>query len=53
MDILTSFTAQMVHEQRQHDLMEEAKTERFLQEKKHKDATNWMQRRLRRNRKNK
>ena len=45
-------TAELLHKQRQQDLMEEAKMERFLQEKKDKDATNWMQRHLRRNRKN-
>lgn len=47
------FTAEIIHKQRQHDLIEEAKTERFLQEKKNKDVTNWLQRRLRRNHKNK
>lgn len=46
-------TADIMHKQRAHDLMEEAKIERFLQEQKTKDADNWMQRRLRRNRKNK
>ena len=47
------FTAEIVHKQRQHDLMEEAKMDRFLQEKKDKDVDNWIQRRLRRNRKTK
>jgi len=47
------FTAEIVHKQRQHDLMEEAKMERFLQEKKDKDADTWIQRRLRRNRRSK
>lgn len=48
-----NYTAEIMHRQRQHDFMEEAKIERFLQEKKDKDVTTWMQRRLRRNRKNK
>lgn len=43
-------TAQVVFKQRQHELMEEAKAERFLQEKKHEDAIRWMQRHIRRNR---
>jgi len=47
------YTADSMHKQRVHDLMEEAKVERFLQEKKDKDVTTWMQRRLRRNRKTK
>lgn len=48
-----NFTADIIHKQRQQELMEEAKVERFLQEKKTKDFADWMQRRLRRNRKNK
>ena len=47
------FTAEIVHKQRQYDLIEEAKIERFLQEKKDKNVANWLQRRLRRNHKNK
>lgn len=47
-----NFTADIMHKQRAHDLMEEAKIERFLQEQKAKDVTTWVQRRLRR-RKNK
>ena len=47
------FTAEIVHRQRQHDLMEEAKVDRFLSERKSRDEANWMQRRIRRNRKNK
>jgi hypothetical protein len=47
------FAVEILQKQRQHDLMEEAKLERFLQEKKDKDAANWMQRHLRRNRRNK
>ena len=46
-----SFTAASVHKQRMHELMEEARIERFLNEKKHRDATDWLQRRLHRNRK--
>lgn len=48
-----NFAAEYVHKQRQHDLMEEAKIERFLQEKKEQEALNWFQRRQRRNRNNK
>jgi len=48
-----NFTAEIIHKQRAHDLQEEAKVERFLQEKKDRDEQDWLQRRLRRNRKNK
>ncbi len=39
------------HKQRMHELMEEARIERFLNERKNRKATDWMQRRLHRNRK--
>lgn len=48
-----NFTAEVMHKQRHHELMEEAKVDRFLQEQKNKDINDWLQRRLRRNRKNK
>ncbi len=48
-----NFTADIVHKQRAHDLQEEARIERFLQDKKNRDEKDWLQRRLRRNRKNK
>ena len=47
-----NYTAEIMHKQRLHEFMEEAKIDRFLQEKKDKDVTTWIQRRLRRNRKN-
>ena len=40
-----------LHKQRMHELMEEARIERFLNEKKNRRATDWLQRRLHRNRK--
>ena len=40
-----------LHKQRMHELMEEARIERFLNERKNRKATDWMQRRLHRNRK--
>lgn len=40
-----------VHKQRMRDLMEEARIERFLNERKNRNAMDWMQRRLHRNRK--
>jgi len=42
--------SQIVLKQRQHELIEEAKAERFLQEKKQEDVMRWMQRHVRRNR---
>lgn len=48
-----NFTAEIVHKQRANDLQEEARLERFLQEKKERDEKEWLQRRIRRNRKNK
>lgn len=47
-----NYTAEIMHKQRLQEYMEEAKIDRFLQEKKDKDVTTWVQRRLRRNRKN-
>lgn len=40
-----------VHKQRMRELMEEARIERFLNERKNRQATDWMLRRLHRNRK--
>lgn len=40
-----------LHKQRMHDLMEEARIERFLNDKKNRKASDWLQRRLHRNRK--
>ncbi len=40
-----------LHKQRMHELMEEARIERFLNEKKNRKASEWLQRRLHRNRK--
>ncbi len=40
-----------VHKQRMHELMEEARIERFLNDRKNRKATDWQQRRLHRNRK--
>jgi hypothetical protein len=40
-----------LHKQRMHELMEEARIERFLNEKKNRKASDWLQRRLHRNRK--
>ena len=42
--------AAQLHKQRAQDLMEEARIERFLHEKKHRDANEWLQRRLQRRR---
>lgn len=46
-----SIIAPSLHKQRMHDLMEEAKIERFLTDKKNRKASDWLQRRLHRNRK--
>ena len=43
-----AFLAPQLHRQRAQDLMEEARIERFLAEKKHRDAIAWQQRRLQR-----
>jgi hypothetical protein len=48
-----NFTADIVHKQRAHDLQEEARIERFIQEKKMREERDWLQRRLRLTRKNK
>lgn len=40
-----------LHKQRMHELLEEARIERFLNDKKNRSATDWLQRRLHRNRK--
>ncbi len=47
------FMTDIVYKQRHQDLVQEVKTERFLDEKKNRDAITWVQRRLRRNRKSK
>ena len=39
------------HRQRMHELMEEAKIERYLSHRKNRKASDWLQRRLHRNRK--
>lgn len=46
-----SFTAEILHKQRAHELQEEARIGRFLNEKKHREANSWIQRRLHRHRK--
>jgi len=45
------FTASYLHKQRMQELMEEARIERLLTEKKHREATAWQHRQLHRNRK--
>lgn len=45
------FSAAQIHKQRMNILLEEARIERFLNEKKHRDANAWQLRRLQRNRK--
>ena len=40
-----TFTAASLHKQRMHELMEEARVERFLNEKKQRDAIYWHNRR--------
>lgn len=42
--------AARLHKQRAHDLMEEARIERLLTEKKNRQAVHWQQRRLQRQR---
>ena len=39
-----------LHKQRMHDLMEEARIERFLKDRKNRSASEWLQRRLHRQR---
>ena len=46
-----SFTAEILHRRRAYELQEEARIERFLNEKKQREAKSWMQRRLHRHRK--
>ena len=46
-----SIIAPSIHKQRMNDLLEEAKIERFLNDKKKRKASDWLQRRLHRNRK--
>ena len=46
-----SIIAPSLHKQRMHELLEEARIERFLNEKKNRKASDWLQRRLHRNRK--
>ena len=50
MDNLTLGIARF-HKQRTEELMEEARIERFLADRKRRDANAWLQRRLHRNRK--
>ena len=45
-----SIIAPSVHRQRMQELMEEARIERFLNDKKKRKASDWLQRRLHRNR---
>ena len=44
------FLASQLHRQRSQALMEEARIERFLAEKKNREATTWQQRRHQRQR---
>ena len=46
-----NFAAEILHRHRAHELQEEARIERFLNEKKQREAKSWMQRRLHRHRK--
>ncbi len=45
-----ALVAAQLQKQRAQDLMEEARIERFLHEKKHREAKEWQQRRLQRQR---
>ncbi len=45
-----TFLAAQLHRQRTQELMEEVRIERFLAEKKNRDAIAWQQRRLQRQR---
>ncbi len=45
------FNTPQLHKQRMQELMEEARIERLLNEKKRREATAWQQRQLHRNRK--
>ena len=46
-----SLTAPDLNRQRMHELMEEARIERFLNDRKKREAEAWQQRRLQRHRK--
>ena len=46
-----SFLATRLHQQRTRELMEEARIERYMAEKRNRDAIAWQQRRLQRQRK--
>ena len=46
-----TFTGASWHKQRMRTLMEEARVERFLQQKRKHEAQNWLQRQLWRDRK--
>ena len=46
-----TFSAELLHKHRAIEMQEIARVERFLQEKKNRDAMDWQQRRLQRNRK--
>ena len=45
-----ALVASLLQKQREQDLIEEARIERFLHEKKHRHANEWQQRRLQRQR---
>ncbi len=45
-----TFLASRLHRQRTQELLEEARIERFLTEKKNRDAIAWQQRRMQRQR---
>lgn len=45
-----TFLAAQLHRQRSQELLEEARVERFMAEKKNRDAIAWQQRRLQRQR---
>ena len=46
-----SYSAELLHKQRAVELQAEARLERFLQERKRRDAIDWRQRRQHRGRK--
>ncbi len=45
-----NFAAEILHKQRARELQEEARIERFLNERKNREANAWLQRRLQRHR---
>ncbi len=45
-----NFTAEILHRQRARELQEEARIERFLNDRKNREANSWFQRRLQRHR---